>query len=223
MYMVTAREMDEALKECRATKIVGGQEVPDRTMNPEHMPLISFPWLFPSELGKIATGAAIVRQLGPVQIPQELPHQHRKNTGAAFQIGNSEVETGDGTTHYGELLKLKFNAGPPVLLANKESQSTTPETAASEVPTVSSSDISSPPIVNSYEWKRCAKQAATETRISEEESGPTQTSSFILDKKSSDIRSEKESEQEGKQEETALDSNEGNKKRSILDRLMRLI
>ncbi|KAJ4374237.1 hypothetical protein N0V83_002978 [Neocucurbitaria cava] len=54
MYTVTAREMETALKECRATRIVGGQEVPARDMTPEYMPLISFPWLFPSELGKIA-------------------------------------------------------------------------------------------------------------------------------------------------------------------------
>ncbi|KAF1947306.1 RdRP-domain-containing protein [Clathrospora elynae] len=55
MYSVTAREVEMALEECRTMKTVGGQEVPIRAMNPEHMPLISFPWLFPSELGKMAT------------------------------------------------------------------------------------------------------------------------------------------------------------------------
>lgn len=56
MYTVTAQEMEAALKECNATKAVGGEVVPVRPMDPEHMPLMSFPWLFASELGKIAMG-----------------------------------------------------------------------------------------------------------------------------------------------------------------------
>ncbi|KAF2867202.1 RNA dependent RNA polymerase-domain-containing protein [Massariosphaeria phaeospora] len=55
MYAVTARETQEALDECRTTKMVGGQSVPVRKMEPEEMPLMSFPWLFVNELGKIAT------------------------------------------------------------------------------------------------------------------------------------------------------------------------
>ncbi|KAF2653945.1 RdRP-domain-containing protein [Lophiostoma macrostomum CBS 122681] len=52
MYTVTAREMEAAIKECQETKTVGGKLVPKR--DPGDMPLISFPWLFVGELGRIA-------------------------------------------------------------------------------------------------------------------------------------------------------------------------
>lgn len=55
MYTVTANEMREAIRECGMTIIVGGRQVPVRKMDPENMPLISYPWLFVNELGKIAT------------------------------------------------------------------------------------------------------------------------------------------------------------------------
>ncbi|CAO2657263.1 Nn.00g033890.m01.CDS01 [Neocucurbitaria sp. VM-36] len=76
MYTVTAQEMDKALKDCRTIKIVGGQEVPVRAMTPEHMPLISFPWLFPGELGKIAMGTNVSHELEYVKTQQEPAHRH---------------------------------------------------------------------------------------------------------------------------------------------------
>jgi RNA-dependent RNA polymerase len=74
MYTVTAQEMEAAPNECRTMKTVGGQEVPVRPTDPEHMPLISFPWLFPSGLEKIATGSTAIPQLEPVQTHQGAPH-----------------------------------------------------------------------------------------------------------------------------------------------------
>ncbi|KAH8802793.1 RNA dependent RNA polymerase-domain-containing protein [Xylogone sp. PMI_703] len=56
MYQITKEEMDTALLECRSFKIVGGREVSIRKMEPRYMPLMSFPWLFDRELGKIAVG-----------------------------------------------------------------------------------------------------------------------------------------------------------------------
>lgn len=56
MYMVTQQQMEAALTECRATKTVGGKEVPVREQKPASMPLISFPWLLQKILGDIATG-----------------------------------------------------------------------------------------------------------------------------------------------------------------------
>jgi RNA-dependent RNA polymerase len=56
MYKVTKEELDRALAECSSTKIVGGKEVPARKMEPERMPLISFPWLFENILTRIVTG-----------------------------------------------------------------------------------------------------------------------------------------------------------------------
>lgn len=56
MYKVTKEELDIALAECRSTRMVNGIEFKRRRMSPESMPLISFPWLFEKELGRIATG-----------------------------------------------------------------------------------------------------------------------------------------------------------------------
>jgi RNA-dependent RNA polymerase len=59
MYRVTKEELDIALAECRALKLAGEQGVPRRKMEADFMPLISFPWLFEKELGRIATGIDI--------------------------------------------------------------------------------------------------------------------------------------------------------------------
>lgn len=112
MYTVTAKEMEVALSECHTkTKTVGGQQVPVRPMEPEHMPLISFPWLFPSELGKIATGGTVTRQLDSLCIQQGTSNRQKKHAGSAMaaetEIG--AVETEAGITHYGELLDLDFS------------------------------------------------------------------------------------------------------------------
>ncbi|KAM0718302.1 hypothetical protein Q7P37_006634 [Cladosporium fusiforme] len=55
MYTVTAQETAQANAECEQTRIVAGQPVPIRMRSLDTMPLISFPWLFQRELGKIAT------------------------------------------------------------------------------------------------------------------------------------------------------------------------
>lgn len=60
MYTVTAYEMDAALKECHESKVVGGRMIPVRKIVPENMPLVSFPWLFVGELGKICAGSMAV-------------------------------------------------------------------------------------------------------------------------------------------------------------------
>lgn len=105
MYKVTALEMEAALAECRSKKTVGGQEVPARLMDPEHMPLISFPWLFASELGKIATGSSTTRQVDPLLpvLPRRTKNEMKDHVA---QIG--DVETEEGVTHVGEILKLNF-------------------------------------------------------------------------------------------------------------------
>lgn len=55
MYTVTAREVALANEECRQTSFKAGQPVPVRLRSAETMPLMSFPWLFQRELGRIAT------------------------------------------------------------------------------------------------------------------------------------------------------------------------
>lgn len=113
MYTVTARDMDAALNECRATKTVGGQDIPARLMDAEHMPLISFPWLFPSELGKIATSSSValhVESLSSMPLPTRKKHAMKHSDLNLETVG--PVGTEDSLTHYGELLKLDFDAGP---------------------------------------------------------------------------------------------------------------
>ncbi|KAF1841623.1 RdRP-domain-containing protein [Cucurbitaria berberidis CBS 394.84] len=179
MYTVTAAEMDAALKECHATKIIGGQEVPVRAMEPEHMPLISFPWLFPSELGKIATGATVIQRLEPVETHQEPSHRHKKNTGATttLDVGVGAAELGGSRTN-GALLELEFDFASKeqkedqkqevlrdvtVLkqdhkpAGRKESLSILGPMSTSRVPPASTFDSLSPPVTKAYNWKRDAK------------------------------------------------------------------
>ena len=115
MYKVTAREMEVALEECRTVKVVGGTEVPMRKMDPEHMPLISFPWLFVDQLGKIATG----EQKERIATVQQGIYSHKKRPAPEFPLepGMGDVETDAGVTHFGDLLKLDF--GPKKLASSK--------------------------------------------------------------------------------------------------------
>ncbi|KAH6233119.1 RNA-directed RNA polymerase [Parastagonospora nodorum] len=123
MYKVTGRELEAALAECRAMKVVGGLEVPARLMDAEHMPLMSFPWLFPSELGKIAT-RKVHHVKSHASFPRSLPHRKKPTGHSGTDVG--DVETEEGTVHYGELLKLDF--GMQVAVQPAEPQHTAIET-----------------------------------------------------------------------------------------------
>ncbi len=109
MYTVTAREVVEAISESQAKPTVEGQEEEPTEM--DNMPLISFPWLFPSELGKIATGTSATRQQA-VETTQDVSRRPKKQTDRSHEtvLINSTVETEQGTTHYGELLNLDFDS-----------------------------------------------------------------------------------------------------------------
>ncbi|KAJ4362196.1 hypothetical protein N0V95_001544 [Ascochyta clinopodiicola] len=106
MYSVTTKEMREALDECKKTKMVGGQEVPLRRMDAESMPLISFPWLFHSELGKLATGARTAPQLDITRGQRSRKQRHSNVVESDFELGT--VETDEGVTRFGEVLNLSF-------------------------------------------------------------------------------------------------------------------
>ena len=111
MYKVTQIEINEAIQECRQVTVVGGQEQRVRKMDPENMPLMSFPWLFTDILGKIANGnhslnaegtdpAMLVRRGTKVTPP--------KKSRAEQKTPNEEdtLETAEGVTHRGEVLEL---------------------------------------------------------------------------------------------------------------------
>ncbi|KAF2207354.1 hypothetical protein CERZMDRAFT_71603 [Cercospora zeae-maydis SCOH1-5] len=55
MYKVTADGVGKAVAETRITHTRGGRDVPLRSLTFDSMPLMSFPWIFAAELGRIAT------------------------------------------------------------------------------------------------------------------------------------------------------------------------
>jgi RNA-dependent RNA polymerase len=110
MYKVTKEEMDIALAECRATKIVSGREVPKRKMEPKSMPLITFPWLFEKELGRIATGIDTsddFEDLGLLPLTLKGDGHSRKRQGGGEINFDDFIQQEDGViVHRGEELDL---------------------------------------------------------------------------------------------------------------------
>ena len=110
MYKVTKEELDIALAECRATKMVGGHQVPVRKMEPGYMPFISFPWLFEKELGRIATGIDTsdeLEDLGMASLVLKEPGHSRKRQGGGAALEEDYIKREDGVLiHRGEELDL---------------------------------------------------------------------------------------------------------------------
>lgn len=110
MYKVTKEEMDMALAECRQTRMVGGVEKPKRKMEPGQMPLMSFPWLFEKELGRIATGIEVFDDPQDSGLaPLNLNDGKRKRQGGAAGSLDIEdfIQQEDGVIiHRGEELDL---------------------------------------------------------------------------------------------------------------------
>ncbi|CAI6337736.1 unnamed protein product [Periconia digitata] len=117
MYTVTHREIQAALQECNETKVVGGKSVPRRTK--ANMPMMSFPWLFEKELGKIAIGERPRQNVHTFQGPEKERNRSNYNynlidlnVDLADLNSNAtpgDIETSGGVTHYGELLTLDFS------------------------------------------------------------------------------------------------------------------
>ena len=79
MYVVTAQELDKALEECKKVKLVRGLQLPLREKNAASMPFISFPWLFPRELGIIANkGAGVKKDLAGLHAQMTALSRKRK-------------------------------------------------------------------------------------------------------------------------------------------------
>lgn len=100
MYTVTATEVESAVGEAHRL---------GHPMTPENMPLMSFPWLFVNELGKIRTGKRSGR------LDRDAPQQHqpaKRHTIPAIPgkvLG--DIVSPQGITHFGEILKLDFHQG----------------------------------------------------------------------------------------------------------------
>lgn len=110
MYKVTSEEMEFALKECKMFKTVGERQVLKREMVPESMPLISFPWLFPDKLGRIATNSEPYDLLALEEPTQQKKHCPKTTVagGVVEEEPEDIIQTADGVVHRGELLDL-FN------------------------------------------------------------------------------------------------------------------
>ncbi|KAF1913648.1 RNA dependent RNA polymerase-domain-containing protein [Ampelomyces quisqualis] len=153
MYVVTAEEMATALEECRTTKKVADQDVSVRLMDPEHMPLMSFPWLFPSELGKLATGSTASlsqpRPAGSLQARGTFPHR-KKHVERDGTFGT--VETEEGVIQYGEVFKLDFGSHFSLAPTSGPREARNPENAVdNDLP-------SQPPLAHAEETEEPGRQ-----------------------------------------------------------------
>ena len=107
MYTVTARESVKAMKTFQAQKVCDGPKMSSQQFKTEHMPFISFPWLFPSELGRIATGASAPHRAAPMQAYHGLPFRNKNESKPVIDLKPmTYVTMGEGITHYGELLNM---------------------------------------------------------------------------------------------------------------------
>ena len=118
MYEVTAREVTEAVEECHRIQMVDGQSRSLREMRPSNMPLMSYPWLFPDVLGKIANsntseavGTPFMRgdidsktAISPAET--KAPQPKRGRVDSRTLDSGDYLRTSKGTTHPGELLEL---------------------------------------------------------------------------------------------------------------------
>lgn len=111
MYTVTADQISRALRECREVKVVAGQEEPVRKMVSSDMPLMSFPWLFHSILGKIASGSTswllkdeLITKTASQDTRKSTVKKSHTSSGLSETIG--DLVTATGVTHRGDVLEL---------------------------------------------------------------------------------------------------------------------
>ncbi|OBT64469.1 hypothetical protein VE03_05354 [Pseudogymnoascus sp. 23342-1-I1] len=109
MYQVTCEELAIALYEYRTMKTIGGRDVSKRKMEPKSMPLMSFPWIFQSMLGRIATGSepTTLEDVGLSFVTRNEARAKRPRLAISDEDDHEDyIETADGVTHRGELLDL---------------------------------------------------------------------------------------------------------------------
>ena len=124
MYIVTHGEIADAVWECSQFQDVRGRRRPLREMTADTMPLMSFPWLFPDILGKIAKGdiqqaegtfstrkAAQIAQMAPSGLvaaqSSVIPSRHGRSVmEPSILDATDDIETADGVTHRGDMLQL---------------------------------------------------------------------------------------------------------------------
>ena len=125
MYEITSTEMAGAVLECHRYQDHRGHQRPLRDMTIERMPLMSFPWLFPDILGKIAKGVkqkvdetvpfrqqpisrarTARRGLEVVQEPESADRSGRSEQEPTILDVGDDIETAGGVTYRGDMLEL---------------------------------------------------------------------------------------------------------------------
>lgn len=125
MYTVTQTEMADAIRECSQFQEVGGHRRPLREMKADTMPLMSFPWLFPDILGKIAKGnvqqvnetipvrgnaarvAGMARRGPEAEGGSVIPRRLGRSVLAPSALdAEDDIETPGGVKHRGDMLQL---------------------------------------------------------------------------------------------------------------------
>ncbi|KAJ9155653.1 RNA-dependent RNA polymerase [Pleurostoma richardsiae] len=124
MYQVTNEEIRIALHEARSEQISSDGRHWIRRVSPAAMPLLSFPWIFHSELGQMASGLAASFSIPALTKDDNKPPQEqagqpqqgaedeeeapkRKSLGTEELLEMDYVRTGDGKViHRGEVLNL---------------------------------------------------------------------------------------------------------------------
>jgi hypothetical protein len=104
MYTVTARQIKIAVEECRQIRPVDGEEARPRTMDPSDMPLMSFPWIFGTELGKIARGRTHTRA-SVMQQHDTQNHKQQKRQMPPLDAVDT-VATEEGIIPVGEIISF---------------------------------------------------------------------------------------------------------------------
>lgn len=130
MYTITAEEMKGALNGDNEPKTMSDDSFAPNGKDPEQTPLISFPWLFPEELGKIANGSKPVHVVEPMQYRHSRPKRRPTYLEDPGVIGT--VQTTAGVTNVGELLNLDFASGTTADQAKTTSPSNPSPFAVSE-------------------------------------------------------------------------------------------
>ena len=81
------------------------------------MPLMSFPWIFHSELGKLATGGRHELQQASIHAPGPQKQRHNARLDTNVELGL--VETDEGITRFGEVLNLDFGRTQGIATADE--------------------------------------------------------------------------------------------------------
>ena len=117
MYTVTAQEVTAAYEHAQETKIVGGRHVRVREAKLTTMPFMSFPWIFPAELGRIANGRGEAQYIprhttmSARQLPARKPNVDFQGNEIILEpLSEITVSTERGVVHTGQTLDL-FGAG----------------------------------------------------------------------------------------------------------------